>query len=49
LWIPQLVMAIGGTLFALALVDRLLRIASGGDWELGRPLDRETGSSGVAD
>jgi TRAP-type C4-dicarboxylate transport system permease small subunit len=41
LWIPQLVMAIGGTLFALALVDRLLQVASGGPWELGRPLDED--------
>ena len=30
LWIPQLVMAIGGTLFALALVDRLVQVACGG-------------------
>jgi hypothetical protein len=49
LWIPQLVMAIGGTLFALALVDRLLQVVCGGDWQLGRPLDQEPGSSGVAD
>jgi hypothetical protein len=34
-------MAIGGTLFALALVDRLLQVAFGGDWRLGRPLDRD--------
>jgi TRAP-type C4-dicarboxylate transport system permease small subunit len=41
LWIPQLVMAIGGTLFALALVDRLLRIVFGGDWQLGGGLDQD--------
>jgi TRAP-type C4-dicarboxylate transport system permease small subunit len=44
LWIPQLGMAIGGTLFALALVDRFLQVALGGGWELGRPLDQEPGS-----
>jgi TRAP-type C4-dicarboxylate transport system permease small subunit len=41
LWIPQLGMAIGGTLFALAMVDRFLQVALGGDWELGRPLDQD--------
>lgn len=41
LWIPQLVMAIGGTLFALALVDRFLQVASGGSWELARPPDQD--------
>jgi TRAP-type C4-dicarboxylate transport system permease small subunit len=46
LWIPQLVMAIGGMLFALALVDRLLQVASGGDWELSGPLDQESGGLG---
>ena len=45
LWIPQLVMAIGGTLFALALVDRLLQVAFGGDWTLGRPLDGDVSDS----
>jgi len=35
LWIPQLGMAIGGSLFALALVDRLIRVAAGGAWQLG--------------
>jgi TRAP-type C4-dicarboxylate transport system permease small subunit len=50
LWIPQLVMAIGGTLFAIALVDRFLQVAAGGTWELGRALDQETaGSGGVSD
>jgi hypothetical protein len=34
------VMALGGTLFALALVDRFLQVALGGDWELGR-LDQD--------
>ena len=47
LWIPQLVMAIGGTLFAIALVDRLLRIAAGGDWQLGQPLDDDPQSIGA--
>jgi TRAP-type C4-dicarboxylate transport system permease small subunit len=41
LWIPQLVMAIGGALFALALVDRLVQVACGGGWELGRPFDQD--------
>lgn len=45
LWIPQLVMAIGGTLFAIALIDRFLQVATGGDWELSRPLDRDAPSS----
>jgi TRAP-type C4-dicarboxylate transport system permease small subunit len=46
LWIPQLVMAIGGSVFALALVDRFLRVASGGSLEIGRPLDQDVGGSG---
>jgi TRAP-type C4-dicarboxylate transport system permease small subunit len=37
LWIPQLAMAFGTTLLAIALVDRFLRIAFGGSWELGEP------------
>ncbi|HYZ27066.1 MAG TPA: TRAP transporter small permease [Geminicoccaceae bacterium] len=37
LWIPQLAMAFGTTLLAIALVDRLLRIALGGSWQLGEP------------
>jgi TRAP-type C4-dicarboxylate transport system permease small subunit len=44
LWIPQLVMAIGGTLFALALIDRFLQVAFGGDWELARTLDQDSSS-----
>jgi TRAP-type C4-dicarboxylate transport system permease small subunit len=48
IWIPQLVMAIGGTLFALALVDRFLRVASGGDWELGGSLYQDGESSRAA-
>ena len=44
LWIPQLVMAIGGTLFALALVDRLVQVATGGAWEFSRPFDQDTES-----
>jgi TRAP-type C4-dicarboxylate transport system permease small subunit len=49
LWIPQLVMAIGGTLFALTLVDRLVQVACGGTWELGRPLDQDTETTGASD
>jgi TRAP-type C4-dicarboxylate transport system permease small subunit len=45
LWIPQLVMAIGGTLFALALVDRLLQVAFGGDWTLDRDASDSAGVS----
>ncbi len=41
LWIPQLVMAIGGTLFAIALVDRFLQVAAGGSWEFARPPDQD--------
>ena len=47
LWIPQLVMAIGGTLFAIALVDRLAQILAGGSWELSEPVDRDEGSTEV--
>ncbi len=39
LWIPQLGMAIGGTLFAVALVDRFIQVALGGSWQLGETLD----------
>lgn len=49
LWIPQLVMAIGGTLFAIALVDRFLQVASGGTWEFSRPLDQDAGSTGASE
>lgn len=35
LWIPQLAMAFGTTLLAIALLDRFLRIAFGGSWALG--------------
>lgn len=45
LWIPQLVMAIGGCVFALALVDRLVQVAFGGSWELDRPLDQDASAS----
>ncbi len=37
IWIPQLAMAIGTCLFAICLVDRLLRVAFGGSWYLGDP------------
>ncbi|MEM7021084.1 MAG: TRAP transporter small permease [Pseudomonadota bacterium] len=39
LWIPQLGMAIGGTLFAIALIDRLVRVAFGGEYRLGGGLE----------
>lgn|SRR5690606_18598510 len=35
LWIPQLAMALGTTLLAVALTDRLVQIACGGSWVLG--------------
>jgi hypothetical protein len=38
-------MAIGGTLFALALVDRLLQVAFGGDWTLDRDASDSAGVS----
>jgi TRAP-type C4-dicarboxylate transport system permease small subunit len=37
IWIPQLAMAFGTTLLAIALVDKFLQIASGGSWQLGDP------------
>jgi len=46
LWIPQLGMAIGGSLFALALVDRLVRAAFGGDWRLGTEPEEPAGTEG---
>jgi TRAP-type C4-dicarboxylate transport system permease small subunit len=46
LWIPQLVMAIGGSVFALALVDRFLQVAFGGSLEIDRPLDQDVGEPG---
>jgi hypothetical protein len=36
-------MAFGGTLLALALVDRFVRVAFGGDWRLGGGLDENAG------
>lgn len=41
IWIPQLPMAIGATLFAIAMIDRLIRILAGGSYELtgGAPLE----------
>ena len=35
IWIPQLPMAIGAALFAVAMIDRLIRILTGGSYELG--------------
>jgi TRAP-type C4-dicarboxylate transport system permease small subunit len=37
LWIPQLAMALGTSLLAIALVDRFVRIVLGGTWQLGEP------------
>ena len=34
IWIPQLPMAIGATLFAIAMIDRLVLILRGGSYEL---------------
>jgi TRAP-type C4-dicarboxylate transport system permease small subunit len=45
LWIPQLVMAIGGSVFALALVDRFLHVAFGSA-EIERPLHGEEDAGG---
>jgi len=36
IWIPQLPMAFGATLFAIAMIDRLIRILTGGSYELGK-------------
>ena len=36
IWIPQLPMAIGATLFAISMIDRLVRIIMGGSYELGK-------------
>ncbi|MGI9436504.1 MAG: TRAP transporter small permease [Geminicoccaceae bacterium] len=41
IWIPQLAMAIGTCLFAICLIDRLLRVAFGGSWRLGDPQTEE--------
>jgi TRAP-type C4-dicarboxylate transport system permease small subunit len=46
LWIPQLAMALGTTLLALALVDRLVQIACGGSWQLGGPALRDHAADG---
>jgi len=43
IWIPQLAMAFGTCLFAICLIDRLLRVAFGGSWRLGDPkLDEQS-------
>jgi TRAP-type C4-dicarboxylate transport system permease small subunit len=44
LWIPQLAMALGTTLLAVALVDRFLRITLGGSWQLDEPPERDHGA-----
>lgn len=42
LWIPQLAMAFGSSLFALCLIDRFVRVLFGGSFQLGESsLDRE--------
>jgi TRAP-type C4-dicarboxylate transport system permease small subunit len=46
LWIPQLAMAFGTTLLAIALVDRFLQIAFGGSWQLGEPALRDGSADG---
>jgi TRAP-type C4-dicarboxylate transport system permease small subunit len=46
LWIPQLAMALGTTLLAIALVDRFLQIAFGGSWQLGEPGLRDESADG---
>lgn len=46
LWIPQLAMAFGTTLLAIALLDRLLQIAFGGSWALGEGALRGDGADG---
>ena len=44
LWIPQLAMALGTSLFAICLIDRLIRVAFGGSWQLGDPSLDKTGA-----
>ena len=46
LWIPQLAMAAGTTLFAIALLDRFLQIACGGGWALGEDALEEERADG---
>jgi TRAP-type C4-dicarboxylate transport system permease small subunit len=46
LWIPQLAMALGTTLLAIALVDKFLQIALGGSWQLGEPGLRDESADG---
>jgi TRAP-type C4-dicarboxylate transport system permease small subunit len=46
LWIPQLAMALGTTLLAVALVDKFLQIAAGGSWQLGEPGLRDESADG---
>jgi TRAP-type C4-dicarboxylate transport system permease small subunit len=36
IWIPQVPMAFGATLFAIAMIDRFLRILGGGSYQLGK-------------
>jgi len=36
IWIPQVPMAIGATLFAIAMADRFIRILGGGSYHLGK-------------
>jgi TRAP-type C4-dicarboxylate transport system permease small subunit len=46
IWIPQLAMAFGTTLLAIALVDKFLQIAFGGSWQLGEPVLRDGSADG---
>jgi TRAP-type C4-dicarboxylate transport system permease small subunit len=46
LWIPQLAMAFGTTLLAVALLDRLVQIAFGGDWAPGEGALRDERADG---
>jgi TRAP-type C4-dicarboxylate transport system permease small subunit len=46
LWIPQLAMAFGTTLLAIALLDRFLQIAFGGSLELGEAALRDESADG---
>lgn len=36
IWIPQVPMALGATLFAIAMIDRLIRILTGDSYQLGK-------------
>jgi TRAP-type C4-dicarboxylate transport system permease small subunit len=46
LWIPQIAMAVGTVLLAVALIDRFLQIAFGGSWQLGAAAIRDESADG---